>query len=319
MMSVGPGELSDGELATTILRFRQQMDRLDSVFADLVVAGHRRGVGREDGYESSASWLRARAGMRTGEVHAAVAAGELGEVLPATRTAWRAGRISTGAVRIIRTARVAGYDDELAGIEPELLHTAVRKDLWALGRMASHFKRCARRDGNLPPEHDGLRASIVGGRLALDGDIGGLNAETILSALDAFTDRPTEADDRTPAQRRADGLARLCRVAMGAPPDTIMASPSATVVIDWATFLTHLNRDAFVRFGQMDGAFIGGLDPTEVETLLCDCTICWARRVPDQTRGAAQRSRASEGASPTRPGTDRRSSGRADKAHVAGM
>ena len=139
---------------------------------------------------------------------------------------------------------------------------ALKKDLWSLGRMAQHFKRCARRDGDMPPEKDGLRAAMVGDRLAMDADIGGLNGETIYTALDAFTDRPSEGDDRTLAQRRADGLARLCRVAMGADTDGVMASPSATVVIDWATFLAHLNREAFVRFGQMDGAFIGTLAPT---------------------------------------------------------
>ena len=60
---------------------------------------------------------------------------------------------------------------------------------------------------------------------------------------------------------------------MGAEKDAVMASPSAVVVIDWATFLAHLNREAFVRFGQMDGGFIGGLPPSDVETLLCDCSI----------------------------------------------
>ena len=278
MMSLDPAELSDSELAATILQFKVELDRQDAVFADLALAGHRRGVGAEDGYESTRSWLRARAGLQTGEVSAAIAAGELGEILPETRDAWRSGRISSGAVRIIGGARVSGYDDELAAIEPEFLAAARRHDHWSLGRMASHFKRCARRDGGVPPERDGLRASIVGDRLALDGDIGGLNAETIYTALDAFTDRPSEGDDRTPAQRKADGLARLCRVAMGADTrSSVMASPSATVVIDWATFLAHLNREAFVRFGQMDGAFIGILDPSDVETLLCDCTIGGAR------------------------------------------
>ena len=151
MMGLEPGELSDGELAATIVAFRREMDRLDSVFADLALAGHRRGVGREDGYESTPSWLRARSGMRTGEVHAAIAAGELGEVLPATRTDWRKGRISSGAVRLMRSARVPGYDDELAAVESELLAAALKKDLWSLGRMAQHFKRCARRDGDMPP------------------------------------------------------------------------------------------------------------------------------------------------------------------------
>ncbi len=273
MMFIAPGELADTALAATILAFRCEMDRQEAVFADLVLAGHRRGVGAEDGYESTPSWLRARSGMRTGEVHAAIGAGELGEILPKTRAAWREGQISSGAVRVIGSARVPGFDEELAAIEPELLDAARRDDTWSLTRMASHFKKCARRDGELGPERNGLRASIVGGRLMLDGDIGGLNAETIFAALGAFTDAPTEGDDRTAAQRRADGLARLCRVAMGAPAESPMASPSAVVVVDWATFLAHLNREAIVRFGQMDGAFIGALEPSEVETLLCDCTI----------------------------------------------
>lgn len=281
MMSVVPGELSDGELAATIVRFRREMDRQEAVFADLVVAGHRRGVGRDDGFESTPAWLRARAGMRTGDIHGAISSGELGEVLAKTRTAWRDGTISSGAVRVIGTARVDGFDEELAAIEPELLGAARRKDLWSLSRMASHFKKCARRDGNLGPEKDGLRAAIVGDRLALDGDIGGLNAETIFRALDAFTDPPTDGDDRTLAQRRADGLARMCRVAMGAGSDTNMASPSAVVVIDWATFLAHMDREAFVRFGQMNGGFIGALEPSTVETLLCDCTISRVILGPD--------------------------------------
>ncbi len=261
-MTVAPGELSDTELASTILGFRRELDRQEAVFAELVLAGHRRGVGAEDGYESTPSWLRARAGMRTGEVHAAIGAGELGEVLPETRGAWRGGQFSSGAVRVIAGARVPGFDEELAAVEGELLGAARRNDMWTLGRMASHFKQCARRDGELGPERNGLRASIVGGRLMLDGDIGGLNAETIFVPLGAFTDAPTEGDDRSYAQRRADGLARLCRVAMGAPAESPMASPSAVVVVDWATFLAHLNREAFVRIGQMDGGFIGALAPS---------------------------------------------------------
>ena len=61
-MALDPSDLGDGELASTILRFRRELDRLDAVFADLAVAGHRRGVGAEDGYESTPAWLRARVG-----------------------------------------------------------------------------------------------------------------------------------------------------------------------------------------------------------------------------------------------------------------
>lgn len=162
MMGLVPAELSDSELAATIRGFRSEMDRQDAVFSDLVLAGHQRGVGRQDGFESTAEWLRARSDMRTSDVHAVIRLGELGDVLPAARAAWRDGHISTGAVRIIGAARVQGYDTELAAIEPELLDAARRKDTWSLGRMASHCKRCARRDGDLGPEKNGLRAAILG-------------------------------------------------------------------------------------------------------------------------------------------------------------
>ena len=59
---------------------------------------------------------------------------ELGDVLPATRSAWRDGEISTGAIRLIGSARVKGYDEELGAIEPEPLDAARRGDTWSLGR-----------------------------------------------------------------------------------------------------------------------------------------------------------------------------------------
>ncbi len=37
MMNLDAGELSDGELASTIVQFRRELDRLDAVFADLAV------------------------------------------------------------------------------------------------------------------------------------------------------------------------------------------------------------------------------------------------------------------------------------------
>ena len=102
----------------------------------------------------------------------------------------------------MRSARVPGFDDEFAAVEGELLAVALKKDLRSLDPMASYFKQCARRDGGLPPERDGVRASMVGGRLAMDADVGGLTGETIYTALDAFTDAPSEGDNRTLAQRR---------------------------------------------------------------------------------------------------------------------
>ena len=130
--TLDPADLSDVQLAGEVLRLRREMDRLDAVFAGLVAAAHARGVGAGDGYQSTAAWLRWQAGMRTADVRAAIDAGALAEVLPETTLAWRAGRITTGAMRCIAAARVDGFDTELAAVEPEFLGAALRKDMWSV-------------------------------------------------------------------------------------------------------------------------------------------------------------------------------------------
>ncbi|MEP6624617.1 MAG: DUF222 domain-containing protein [Acidimicrobiia bacterium] len=232
-------------------------------------------------YQSTDAWLRWQAGMRTADVRGAIDAGEVGELLPETRTAWRAGTITSGAMRAITAARVKGFDAELQGSEAEFLAAAKRKDMWSLQRLTARFRACAKRDGKLPPDRSGLRAAIVGDGLVLDGEIRGLKGETIYRVVNAFTDPPSPEDDRTHAERRADALYRICRVAMEAGVDANMASLSAVVVIDWSTLLEQLTRRhaphspaATVDLtGRMDGGFIGPLDLAEVETMLCNSPI----------------------------------------------
>ena len=63
-------------------------------------------------------------------------------------------------------------------------------------------------------------------------------------------DPPSDADDRTTAQRRRDALMRACRVALGCGTDGIAAVAHATVVIDRETFTDG-------RAGRMDGQYTG--------------------------------------------------------------
>jgi Domain of unknown function DUF222./HNH endonuclease. len=290
MGTIDPTELSDTQLADELLRFRREIDRQEAVFSGLALAAHRRGVGGVDGYQSTAAWLRWQAGMRVADVRGAIDAGEVAELLPRTAAAWRAGTITSGAMRAITLARVGGADAELQAVEPKFLDAAKRKDLWSLHRMTAHFRSCAKRDGKLPADKSGLRAAVVGDRLMLDGEISVLAAETIQRALDAFTDAPSPDDARTPAQRRADALYRICRIALDVGVDASMGSLSAAIVIDWPTLLEHLSRRQAARdaggsadgpsaaptvdlTGRMDGGFVVPIDPAEIEALLCDCSI----------------------------------------------
>ncbi|MEP6624645.1 MAG: DUF222 domain-containing protein [Acidimicrobiia bacterium] len=280
-LELDPSGLSDGGLAAAVLGVRREQDRLEALSAELVLAAHRRGVGTVDGYDSTAAWLRARAGMRTGEVHAVIRAGEVGEVLPDTRRAWRDGSITSGAMRLIADARVEGCDLQFQAAEGEFLAAARRRDMWSLSRLTAYFRACAKRDGDRPADRSGLRAAMVGDRVVVDGEFVGLDGEYVVRALDAFTDPPTEGDDRTSAQRRADGLVRMCRVAMEAGVGGTMATLGVAVVIDWQTWLASLERRqtppteraVFDLGGRMEGGFVGPVDPVAVGALLCDSSI----------------------------------------------
>ena len=164
MGSVDASEFTDARLAGEIRCVRREMDRMEAVFSGLVAAGHRRGVGALEGFQSTNAWLRARSGMRAGEVS---------ELLPETGSAWRDGEISSGAMHMIVKARVPGYDTEFQACEPELLKAARRSDLWSLSRLAAQIRLLARSEGNEPTSEDGLRSSVVGDRLVLDGELEG--------------------------------------------------------------------------------------------------------------------------------------------------
>ncbi|MEP6624280.1 MAG: DUF222 domain-containing protein, partial [Acidimicrobiia bacterium] len=91
-------------------------------------------------------------------------------------------------------------------------------------------------------------------------------AETVTTALHAFTDQPSETDDRTPAQRRAHASVRICQVALAQGAAGTRAGATVTVIVDWATFTGG-------GLGRMDGQFTGPIDRRHIEQLLCDSPI----------------------------------------------
>ena len=198
LVGIDPAALSDVAVADELLAVRAGIDRLEGVFARLAAAAHRRGVGAEDGAQSTAAWLRSRAGMREGDAKAAVEAGELSELLEDTGAAWRAGQISSGAARTIFGARVDGHDETLRASEPILLDLARRGDLRSLRRASAHFRTLALADGSDPGARDGLHMSrTFDGITVLSGELTDAGAETVVTAIHAYTDQPTDDDTRT--------------------------------------------------------------------------------------------------------------------------
>jgi hypothetical protein len=262
-----PASLSDAALASGLLALRAQMDRLEAVFARLADAAHQRGVGAVDGTPSTAAWLRWQAGMREGEARDAIEAGAVcRELLTETGEAWRDGAISAGAARTILAARVDGHDEQLLSVETTLLDHARRGDLRRLRRACAHFRKCALADGTEPGARDGLHISrTFDGVVAFSGELEDLGAETVLTAVHAYTDAPSDDDRRTTAQRRAAALVRICEVALAHLGDDRRPVAQVSVVVDWATLVGD--------DGRHDGAFTGPIHPTDIDRLLCDCDV----------------------------------------------
>jgi hypothetical protein len=280
-VAVDPASLSDLETADALFEISAEIDRLEAQRARLAWSGHQRGIGAADGSPSTQAWLRKHTGMREGDARTAINAGEVGEMLPKVGAAWRDGVIHSGAAKTIAGARVEGHDLKLRALEDLFLGLARADDMRELRRACAHFRDCAKADGSDPRAHDGLTISSgYDGRTILNGELSSAAAETVVTALHAFTDPPADDDDRTPARRRADGLVAMAEAALanlhGTDPEDgpVRALPAASIVVDWTTLTGG-------TFGRLDGDYTGTLNKTDVERLLCDCTVSRVVTGPD--------------------------------------
>jgi hypothetical protein len=277
---VDPESMSDTELADELIALRGEIDRMEARFARLAAAGHRRGIGAADGSPSTQAWLRRHTGMRDGDARTAIDAGQMCELLSKVGEAWRDGQVTSTAVRTIAAARVDGHDLRFTALEDLFLSLATAADQRELRRACAHFRDCATADGTEPREHDGLTISkSYGTRTLIHAELSSSGAEIVEHAIHELTDPPTEGDGRTAARRRADALVRMAELALAnlraaGPDGPTLARPSASLVVDWTT----LTGD---EWGRIDGQYAGTLHRSDVERLLCDCTISRVVTGPD--------------------------------------
>ena len=285
-------ELPDAAIAHDLVSLRRSMDRLDGAFARWSVTAQGRGVGLADGHGSLPAWLGWKTGVRRAVMNHTIRVGDAAELLAESGAAWRSGEISTGAMEAIASARVAGHDEKLAACEPEFLALARAGKHRELRQATDHFRNFARGDGKQPLDCNGLTLSkLMDGRTAVSGELHDTAAEVVQTALAAFMDPRTEGDARTPAQRRAEALVRMCEVALARGASASRARVHVTIVVDWESlfrdgFAANLADGAFgdarfdaagspgpSRVGRLDGMFTGPLHRRDVEQVLCDCHV----------------------------------------------
>ena len=108
----------------------------------------------------------------------------------------------------------------------------------------------------------------------LSGELTDAGAETVVTAIHAYTDPPTDDDTRTTSQRAAAALVQICQVALEHAPAAGRAPAHVSVVVDWSTITDG-------RIGRTDGEFTGSIHTTDVRRLLCDAAVARVVTGPD--------------------------------------
>ena len=68
--------MTDGELATDLVRLRRQTDRIESALTEMSVKARQRGVGLTAGYASTPAWQSWQTGQSRGAVGQIIRIGE---------------------------------------------------------------------------------------------------------------------------------------------------------------------------------------------------------------------------------------------------
>jgi hypothetical protein len=247
-------------------------------------AGDVKQVGAADGAQSTAAWLRERAGMREGDAAGAVQAGAACEVLEEFGEAWRAGKVSTVSARLVAGARVDGQDDIYRDYQRFFLKHARAGDVKLVRKACAQYRDEARFAAGVERDPDTVTiTSTPRCPAVIHSQLHGTGAETVVTALHAFADPPSEGDDRTQAERYAAALVRIAEVAL-------LHAPKGRRARAGVNYTLHTKDDGSID--RVVGAFTGPIPREDVEKLLCDCTVSRVVLGPDSRPldvGRAQR------------------------------
>ena len=203
--------------------------------------------------------------------------------MPATSEAIEAGDISMSAARMLVSARAIN-PEAFARSEATLVEAARVHSVGDLNRALIYWRQRAEREAQISSEEAlrerrKLHASVTfGGMVRLDGDLDPESGETLLAALGAVLDAEsrgrTEEDVRTPAQRRCDALAEICRQSLDSSdrPSIGGERPHVTVTVD-AAVLGGEPSTFSPGAGRCELDSVGPVSPETALRLSCDSSV----------------------------------------------
>ncbi len=295
-----PYGLGDLEIVPALRQVQSMVAMLTALASGLAAEASARGIPAQLGYRSTTTWLREDLHLGGYQARQVLALAATTDAHPAVGTAVAAGSVSPDQAAVIgqclSSLRPRVSASVLAAAEQRLLDCAATlspEQLAVAGnRVLAHVAP------EIADEHDAEalrraeeRARIDRGltltpdranhRFRLTGYLTPEMAATLTAAIDPLARKRAgvagaAVDERTPAQRRADALEEVCRVALNATDDVTTGDRTQMAVTVSYDFLARE-----LRSGVLDSGF--ALTPASARRLACD-----ARILPAVMGGAGQ-------------------------------
>ena len=288
----GLGSAGCLELARELLGV---FDRLDAQLQRVIGHADATAASWECASLGMISWLRRECRRAPAESKARIAAAERAVLVPDTAAAHEAGQVSLAHLRVIGRVVEDLPEPARPRAEAVLLDAARRVDPLEVDRLGRQLRAQIDPDASTDAAERRLAsrrltvAATFGGMVHLDGLLDQAAGEAVLAALAPLT-APAGADDpRSAAQRRADALGQLARIAFGGGqlPQQAGAPPTVLVTVSldalreqtwdalreqtWDALRERTGTGWAAGTGWAPGT--GSLDAATVRRLACDAKI----------------------------------------------
>lgn len=269
------------ERAAWLVGMRQLVDAAEAGFTEVLAAFDARGDGETlHAARSTASWLRGAAHLAPGDAteRVRIARGLRDGALEAPVAGMADGTVTYDQARAIARAVRPLPDAEVLPAVQTLTALAVQADAGRVRFAGRHLRAVADPDGSrIQFEADYERrflmlSPLLDGMVGIDGVLDAEGAAMLSAALVPFGVPASPDDDRSAAQRRADGLVDLARLAM--EHDALGVSGGRRPQLDVLCSLEALLADSAVPALLPHAP--GGpavLPPVSLQRLCCDATV----------------------------------------------
>jgi hypothetical protein len=255
LSAIEPNELADGD---TVVALHRQLARLDALVTRTAAAFDASGEWRADSAKSAAAWLAARTHRPVAACRRRVQLGRRLRCTPVTERAWVDGDIDAAHAEVLSRARTDAAADAFDRDEELLVGFARSFRFRPFQRAAGYWLQRADADGVEAGASDQRArrrlhlSQSVDGMWFLDGCLDPVAGTIVATALRRIEDELFSTDwaeakrshddkvsildvARSPAQRRADAVVEMARLAGAAPPGARRPEPLFTVLVGYET------------------------------------------------------------------------------------